>query len=111
MTTASNGITVSIRRLHRFLACDPSLQAATSTVAADIAAVEADVVLAATSFWRPRLACAKRMLAERQAAEQAASASCHEAAHKRYLARRKDRAEEQRRMAAGMGAGSKKQKK
>ncbi|MDO8590229.1 MAG: hypothetical protein Q7R69_03070 [bacterium] len=102
--------TRSIGRVIEFLACTLPVQVATSTVAADIAAVELDKQLATSDFWRPRLACARRMLSERRRKETEFSASIREAAHKRYLAHRSERAEEQRRMAAGMGAGSKKKK-
>ncbi len=104
-----NDLNASIVRIHKFLACDPELRVATSTIATDIAAVEADEILAATDFWRPRLVCARRMLREKQAAERQAAAEIREAARKRYLARRKDRAIEQSSLAKLGGSGKKKQ--
>lgn len=103
-----NDLNVSIVRIHKFLACDPELRVATSTVAADIAVLGADEILAATDFWRPRLVCARRMLREKQDAEKQAAAGIREAARKRYLARRKDRAAEQSTLAKLGGSGGKK---
>ncbi|MBI2054923.1 MAG: hypothetical protein HYT39_02375 [Candidatus Sungbacteria bacterium] len=102
-----NDLNISIRRLHQFLAGTLPGQIATSTVAADIQLVSHE--LGYTDFWRPRLACARRMLANRQASERTASHSCEAARKKRQLKNRDRRAEENRQMAAGMGTGKKKQ--
>ena len=105
--TVMNDLNVSILRLNRFIACALPGQVASSTIAADIKFVSHE--LGYTDFWRPRLACARRMLAERQAAERTISLSCEATRRKRHLANRARRADENRLSAAGMGAGKKKQ--
>ena len=105
--TVMNDLNVSILRLNKFLSCTLPGHVASSTIAADIELVSHE--LGYTNFWRPRIVCARKMLDERRTAERTASLSCEAARKRRYLANRARRAEENRQMAAGMGAGKKKQ--
>lgn len=104
--TVMNALNISIARLNRFMAGENLGSVASSTLACDIELVERE--LGYTEFWRPRLACARRMLAGRQAANHIASAACAADRKRRYEQNRRRRAEENRLMAAGMGAGTKK---
>lgn len=65
--TVMNSLNVSVARLNQFLDCALPAQVAMSTIKADIEYVSHE--LGFTSFWRPRLACAWRMLDQHRAAE------------------------------------------
>ncbi|MDP3947549.1 MAG: hypothetical protein Q8Q41_02565 [bacterium] len=98
----------SFARVVAHISCTLESQIATSTIAADIETVER--IAGSDPYWRPRLACARSMLAERKRTKARQVDTLREAAKKRYSAHLKDRSETQRQLAK-LGGAAKKQKK
>ena len=77
--------------------------------------LQEDIVLvtsfaASDDYWRPRLACARRLLEKKKCTEASYAQTCRAMAKRRYLANRAARAEENRERAK-LGGSAKKQKK